>query len=286
MKYTVILAGLVLCLASCKKDEGNNNPIDNTPLAAELKMDVAYGSDPLQKMDVYLPAGRKTDSTKVIIMVHGGAWADGDKTDFNSFVALLKQRMPDYAIFNINYRLATATSNAFPAQENDMKAALAFILQKKDEYHISDKLILLGASAGGHMALLQAYKYNSPKIKAVVDYFGPADMTALYNQSTAMTQMGLQILLGGTPSSNATLYLQSSPTNFLDAGDPPTIIFHGLNDSIVSVSQSTSLQMMLQNLGIPNALHTYPGVGHDIWPSNIINDTFDKAEAFVKANVH
>ena len=236
-------------------------------------------------MDAYLPGGRKTDSTRVVIMIHGGAWSEGDKTDFNPYVTILRQRLPDYAIFNINYRLATPSSNAFPAQENDMKAALNFILQKKSDFQISDKIILLGASSGAHMAMLQAYKNTTPKIRAVIDYFGPSDMSALYSQTTdPYVQFGLQILLGGTPSGNPSMYQQSSPINFVDAQDPPTLIFHGLADDIVPVAQSTSLQQKLQTTSVYNEFYTYPGLGHDIWPDLTMKETFDKAEAFIRAH--
>ena len=66
----------VVLLSSYTKDE----KAENLSLQAETKMDLAYGNDALQKMDVYLPAGRSADSTRVIVMIHGGAWAEGDKT--------------------------------------------------------------------------------------------------------------------------------------------------------------------------------------------------------------
>ncbi|MEI9807388.1 MAG: hypothetical protein WDO16_05610 [Bacteroidota bacterium] len=68
-------------------------------------------------MDVYLPAGRSKTTTKLIILIHGGAWATGDKSDFNVFVDTLKIRLPDYAICNINYRLANIGGNFFPTRK-------------------------------------------------------------------------------------------------------------------------------------------------------------------------
>jgi acetyl esterase/lipase len=67
-----------------------------------------------------LPAGRKTTTTKVIIYIHGGGWSGGDKTEMTPYVDTLK-RMPDWAVFNINYRLATGAPNLFPTQEMDVK---------------------------------------------------------------------------------------------------------------------------------------------------------------------
>ena len=114
---------------SCKKTNdaggGGNN---STP--AQTLPNVAYGTDAQQKMDVYLPAGRTVTATKVMVMIHGGSWTTGDKIDLNAFVDTMKRRLPGYAIFNINYRLSAGTTNVFPTQENDVKAALQFIFSK------------------------------------------------------------------------------------------------------------------------------------------------------------
>jgi acetyl esterase/lipase len=283
MKSISVLFCLLLLLNSCQKDVRSDDSGQGLP--AQTLNNIAYGNDTAQKMDIYLPAGRTSDTTKLIILVHGGAWLEGDKKDFNSYVAILKQRLPGYAIANINYRLANVATNHFPTQEIDMKTAIDFLVQKTAEYHISQKFVLLGASAGAHMALLQAYKYSMPKIKAVVNFFGPTDMVALYNSSAPNAQFAMQILLGGTPASNPSMYQQSSPINFVDAQDPPTIIFHGSLDMIVNVSQSTALKNKLESFSIPNQLTVYPGLDHDFWPSATLNDSFDKIAVFLKANV-
>src|SRR3954452_19320439 len=103
IQYSVarILVVIVISFAACKKEADNNNPI----LPKQEFFDVAYGSDDLQKMDVYLPEGRTDTSTKIIIMVHGGAWTEGDKSDFNDAVTVLQSQLDNFALFNINYRL-------------------------------------------------------------------------------------------------------------------------------------------------------------------------------------
>jgi acetyl esterase/lipase len=277
-----LLPLLIVLLVSCKK----NDSVDQTP--AHIINNASYGSNTAQRMDVYLPAGRSTDSTKMIVMVHGGAWISGDKSDFTFFIPVIQQRFPGYAIANINYRLATTTENHFPTQENDMKAALDYLQQKAADYQVSQKFVLLGASAGAHMALLQAYKYPSPKIRAVVDFFGPTNMSDLYNfySSNTTTQGISQMLMGGTPSSNPFLYQQSSPINFVTSQSCPTIIFHGTADVVVPISESTELKNKLSSLGVPNEFIMYPNVGHEIWPTAIMNDAYNKMETFIKTNVH
>src|SRR4051812_10247664 len=102
MKYFLLLVAASLFF-SCKKNNADTQSAG--PLAEQSYANVSYGTDLAQKMDVYLPAGRSTDSTKLIIMVHGGAWSSGDKADFDTYVTVLKQDFPGYAIANINYRL-------------------------------------------------------------------------------------------------------------------------------------------------------------------------------------
>lgn len=284
MKNLIFFLAFAVVLFSCRKNNAVGSGDNST---AKTIMNVSYGSDTAQKMDVYLPAGR-TDTTPLMIMVHGGAWIVGDKSDFNSYVSIAKQLLPRYAIANMNYRLATLTTNRFPTQENDMKAAVDFLIQKSGDYNISKKFVLLGASAGAHMALLQAYKYSSPKILAVVDFFGPTDMTDLYNfySSNAGTQTQLQILMNGTPATNPTLYFQSSPINFVSSQSCPTIIFHGTADDVVPIAESTTLKNKLQSFGVVNQMISYQGMGHGYWPDAIMNDAFNKAQVFLNANVH
>jgi len=282
MKYYILLLGIVII--SCKK---NNDDETITPPEKTL-LNTAYGSDAAQKMDIYLPAGRSSSKTKVMIMMHGGAWGSGDKIDFNAYVDSLKKREPSYAIFNINYRLSTNGTNTFPAQENDVKAAIEFIYSKRNDYAISDKFVLLGGSAGGHLALLQGYKYDNPvKVKAIVDFFGPTDMVDIYNNpaSPFIPASIIATIVGATPVTNASLYQQSSPVNFVTSQSPPTIILHGGLDPLVSPNQSIALRNKLQIAGVTYQYVFYPTEAHG-WAGASMTDSFNKIHAFLNANVN
>ena len=270
---------IVTVISSCKKDEGTEQDMSVTML------NVSYGTNAQQKMDIYLPATRSTTDTKVMIMIHGGGWNTGDKADFNEYVDSLKKREPSYAIFNLNYRLANP-SDLFPAQELDIKAAVEFIYNKRQEYKISDKFVLVGASAGAHLALLQGYKYATPvKPKAIIDFFGPTDLTGMYNNPpNPFVQPLLVAVTGVTPTAN-TLYMQSSPINFISSQSPPTIIFHGGVDIVVSPSQSVLLDSRLQTAGVIHQYVFYPTEGHG-WVGANLSDSFNKIQAFLAAHVN
>ncbi len=263
---------------ACQKETS-----DTFQNAEKTILNVSYGADTAQRMDVYLPADRTTTNTKVLVLIHGGAWSTGDKTEFNEYIPVLKQRLPGYAFFNINYRLGEFPStNPFPTQEGDVKTAFEAIVAKAEEYGFNkEKLAVLGASAGAHLALLQSYKNNSPRVKALVNMFGPTDMVALYNNlTTPFERTVLQSLLGGTPVTNAAMYQGSSPINFVSAQSPPTLIFHGELDPLVPISQSIALKEKLQQANVPVQMVTYPNEGHG-WTGDNLTDSYNRISTFL-----
>lgn len=277
--FLFILTGLIAC-------QKNNT---EEPAATDTTMlNVVYGTDALQKMDIYIPAAASMNNTKVIVLIHGGAWSSGDKSDFNVFVDSLKNRLPGYAIFNINYRLSTGATHTFPAQENDVKTAIEFIYSKRAEYKISDKFVLLGASAGGHLALLQGYKYTTPvKIKAIVSFFGPTNMTDLYNNpaSPLIPATTIAQIVGATPVSNPTLYTQSSPITFANVNSSATMLLHGGLDPLVSPSQAVALDNKLQLAGAVHQYIFYPTEGHG-WTGANLTHSFNAIQSFLSLNVN
>ncbi len=78
MKNWLLILFSSLLIVSCQK-ENNQLP---TSLTEKTELNVSYGTDASQKMDIYLPPGRTTAATKAIILIHGGGWSSGDKSDF------------------------------------------------------------------------------------------------------------------------------------------------------------------------------------------------------------
>ena len=260
---------------------------DASLTSLDLKQ-VSYGSNTANNMDIYLPAGRNSDSTKVILFIHGGSWSGGDKTDFDDAITAIRSKVTGYAILNINYRLANNGINTFPAQIDDIQAALTFIESRAGEYRINtNKVCLIGASAGAHLALLEAYKNNSlGKIKAIVDLFGPTDLTDLYNNHPfpEIVKPILINFLGTTPDTNPTLYFQASPINYVTAQSVPTKIFHGSDDIVVPIGQSYTLKSKLEANNVKVEMTVYTGEGHG-WVGNNLTDTYNQSVQFIKENV-
>lgn len=283
MRALSILFLSVIFFSACKKED---IPPPTPPVVAKTELNVSYGTDAYQKMDIYLPSGRTTANTRLIIMVHGGSWNGGDKADLTQYVDTIKRRLPDWAIININYRLANPP-NLFPTQELDVKAAIEYIYSKRAEYLISDKFVLLGASAGAHLACLDGYKYPAPiRAKAIVDFFGPTDLVDMFNNpANPLVPFQLYNVTGGTPTTLPAIYASSNPLNYITAQSPPTIILHGGADILVSPNQSVMLKNKLTSFGVVNQYVFYPTENHG-WTGANMTDSFDKIAAFLIANVH
>lgn len=251
----------LLIIWSC--DSGKDEDPDGLLPALNL-VNQAYGTDPKQTLDVYLPAGRSIEETPLLIYIHGGAWIDGSKSEFLSFQSLMEKSFPGYAFVSIDYRLFNLNNgdNKFPIQENDVLKSIEYILSKTTGWNISNKIILAGASAGGHLALLHGYKHQDiGNIQAIIAFFPPTDLAPFYGFNS-ITSALIAGLISGTPSEQPRIYSASSPVTFVDENSIPTVFFHGTTDNVVPVSQSEILKKELESFSVPFLYKSIPGQGH------------------------
>lgn len=283
MRLIYLALGLALLAASCKKEVVSlgEPPIVNDSLEAASYLDVSYGTDGKQKLDVYLPEFRDA-RTRLIILIHGGGWNSGDKSDLNGLIPEIQKRLPGYAIANLNYRLIRADGNYFPTQENDVNSAISFLKTKLDEYNISQNIIYMGFSAGAHLAMLQGYKHNDVlQPKGVISFFGPTDLEKLYIDAAVSVPGQLKVVLDATLDANPNLFFESSPLNYVTSNSAPTMMLHGDQDKLVPVEQAYMLRDKLVDKGVFNKLVVYPGKGHG-WGGDQLQDSFNQVEAFIK----
>lgn len=276
--------------SSCSKDTaggGTGGGGGSFPLVERIILDTAFGTDPKQKMDIYLPAGR-TAATKVIVLIHGGGWESGDKVELNYYKNLLRLKWPEAAIANINYRLTSNPAIHYTEIMSDITSAVNLMVNNKVNFMVSDTLTMVGASAGGHLAMLYTYKYNSNNyVKAVADYFGPAKLSdwSWYNSYNIFLGKYIKDIL--IPFNNAawniSLYDSNSPYAVATASSKPTIIFHGTIDVIVPLYQSQWMRGQLNTLGVPNEYYEYVD-GHGFNTTNT-DDAMNKTVAFFKAHL-
>jgi acetyl esterase/lipase len=257
-----LIYGLLIFLvigAGCKKESGTSD----LPLTATDFQNISYGSSSRNKLDIYLPENR-TAATPVVLLIHGGSWVEGDKSSFTDLAKYWRDR--GFAAATVNYRLTnTVEKNIHPAQVNDVEKAIQFIGSKSGEWKISgDKFALLGASAGGHLALLHSYKYDAGnKVKTVISMAGPTDLTQITNAGPAQTQV-VQWLIGASLQAAPQAYAQASPVTHVSATAKPTLLFHGKLDVVVPYQQSVELNTKLKQAGVATKLVLYEDTGHEV----------------------
>ncbi len=252
---------IVICLFTACQKSNTDVPVET--LKSEDILNLKYSDNELNTIDIYLPAERSSE-TAVILFVHGGFWFEGDKSMLTEMAMYYRNR--GYVTANMNYRLTNTTeNNVHPAQINDIGKAIGFLNSKSIDYKYSqNKMALLGASAGAHLALLYAYQKDPQKnIKAVVSLAGPTNFTNLQSVSFLQAQV-LEWFIGTSYQNNPSAYAEASPVNQVTKNSAPTLIFHGKLDVIVPLQQSQDLKAKLDQFQIPNQLKIYESQGHDL----------------------
>lgn len=217
------------------------------------------------KFDLYSPLGLDPASAPapLVIGIHGGAWQGGNREELPALARYLASRGYVYAA--LDYRLAPAAK--FPAAVDDVRAAIAYLKSNATKFHIDPhRLVLFGRSAGGHLALLSAYRLNDPDILGVVSMYAPTDLIWGYNHPTRPSVINskrvLEDFLGGTPETNADAYRDASPLTFVTASSPPTLLIHGEHDDLVHMYHSERLIERLQDAKRPCLLLRIPWGRH------------------------
>ncbi|MFD2934237.1 alpha/beta hydrolase fold domain-containing protein [Spirosoma flavum] len=275
------LVWLLLLSASFGASAQNTNPVQAIfPPGTRMIQNVAYAGDTLKKhlLDIYLPA-KSGPTTPLIVWVHGGAWMLNDKYADMSYMKNTIRSILDkgYALASIDYRYSTTAP--FPAQIQDCNQALTFLYRNAEKYNYDkSRIALIGFSAGGHLASLLALSNNNTvpdfyvdrqpapfRIKAVIDFYGPADLLAMMPQSGSLSDSisnPESRLLGATPLHRPDLAKRASPVTYVDKNDPPFLIIHGQKDESVPPAQSILLSSWLTLAHVKNKVIIVPDAPH------------------------
>jgi acetyl esterase/lipase len=198
-----------------------------------------------------------------VVVVHGGSWGSGNSQELPELNTHLTKI--GFNVASINYRLAPKYQNPAPVQ--DVHAAITYLKAHATELNIdTNNFVLLGRSAGGQIALLAAYALHEPGLKAVISYYGPADMVWGYsipsNPLIMDSRKVMENYLGGTYTQVPQNYEASSPILAVTKQSVPTLLIHGENDVLVAYEHSRRLNIKLQQLGVKHFLLTLPWATH------------------------
>lgn len=232
------------------------------------------------RLDLYQPPSRERETPDVrgqpdapqmprapprpvVVVIHGGSWRSGDSTQLAALNGYLAAR--GYAVAAINYRLAPRWT--FPAAAEDVNAAIDFLQANAARLDLDgERLVLLGRSAGGQLALLVAYTRLDPAIRGAVAFYAPTDLPYSYRHpadpAVFDSRGTLEAYLGGTPDQAPAAYESASPVSFVDRHTVPTLLVHGGRDELVSPVQSERLDAALARTGQRHLLLRLPWATH------------------------
>ncbi|NCC61983.1 MAG: alpha/beta hydrolase [Bacteroidales bacterium] len=249
--------------------------------------DVNYASDGMEShnMDIYLPKEQK-NKCQAIIVIYGSAWFSNNAKAMASASIGTPLLNAGYAVISINHR--SSTEAIWPAQIQDVKAAIRYVRANAARYDIDPSFIgITGFSSGGHLATFAGvtngvktltagdvtvdiegtvgdYLSAGSHVDAVVDWFGPVDMARMSNCEAPNDASSPEAVLIGKkdPRHEPDWVKLISPINFVDEDDPKILIIHGDADNVVPHCQSLYLKTAYDRAGVEAIFISVPDGGH------------------------
>lgn len=221
-------------------------------------------------LDLHLPSSA---GAPVVLFVHGGGWRSGSRREFGPDIddAFARIVAAGFAVASVDYRLSAEAT--FPAQVDDVAAALGWLRSNAAELGIdASRVVLWGESAGANLAALVALRPDAG-VQGVVDWYGPTDLVELARVLGRQDDPDSSEAkwLGAVVSARPDLAAAASPARQVHPGAPPFLIVHGTEDESVPRSQADLLANAVREAGGDVELVIVEGAGHR-WSGGVDGD--------------
>jgi acetyl esterase/lipase len=231
-----------------------------------------------QVLDIFRPEKASDKPLPLVIWIHGGAWMGGSQ----AWVPVTYLVNQGFAVASIQYRFSSDA--VWPAQAYDCKAAIRFLRANAAKYNLDPERFGVGGdSAGGHLAAFVGTTGDvkemegdlgnpsvSSRVQAVLDWFGPTDLTLMGKQAIPGSVIQHDApyspeskLMGGPIQEKKELAKTANPLTYIGKNDPPFLIMHGDMDHVVPIGQSIILAKALIDAGVEVTMKTIPGADHE-----------------------
>ncbi|HUF29236.1 MAG TPA: alpha/beta hydrolase [Gemmatimonadaceae bacterium] len=252
-------------------DEPREKPVQlldlyaGVPIGDSRMRTMVYASDADgdRRLDLYLPLDSSRPAP-LLIMVHGGSWRAGDRTELPKLARYFSAR--GIAVASPDYRLAPA--HKFPAARDDVLLAASFIQDNALELSVDpSRVVYLGRSAGAQIAVsAAAASEDDPRVRGAVSLYGPLDLRWGYanpgNPNVVDGRAVLRDYLGGTPAEVSGAYDAASPIASVNRRTKPVLLIHGERDDIVSPIHADRFVARMEWAARPALLVRLPWATH------------------------
>ena len=253
----------------------------------------AYGSDPAQVMDIYMPSGAKDKaSNAALLLLHDGLFESGSKSSLKDTCESIASH--GYIACALDYRLLSQKNKTVTIYSilDDLTLAIRALKDFSAENKLNiNKIALAGDSAGGYYALMYSYSriIQSPlQLCFTAARVAPSDMTYdrwkgfytdeqyinLVNLMAGTSYTAGDITAKANDVNRTALYL--SPVYYLNRSSLPTLYAYAYKDTVIPLSNKDSLESALTNCGVKHDSIEYTSATHDL--GNIFNTLLKTAD--------
>jgi pectinesterase len=219
--------------------------------------------------DVYYPKKKIKGNYPGVILIHGGGWRSGDKSQTTSMAIALANA--GYVAVCVEYRLSLEAK--FPEAVYDIKSAIRWMRANSNKFNLDEKKIAtLGMSAGGQLATLVGFtNFNkeledgvgNPKQSSEIQAVVNIDGTLSFHHPESQEGKATSFWLNGTYEENPKIWESASPLDHVSKESPP-IVF--INSSIPKYHAGRDdMIKQLNSYTIYSEVHTLPDTPHPFW---------------------
>ncbi|AQQ10108.1 acetyl esterase [Sedimentisphaera cyanobacteriorum] len=231
------------------------------------------GKDREEKLDIYSPVSTITKKRPAVLFIHGGAWRAGNRKMRNpaDWARFFVEK--GYVAVSIDYKLSEfegrgpnnrLVKGAWRQNIYDCKSALRFM--KSGIVNIdSERIAVMGSSAGGHLAMLLGYSASSKElnkgglykdkgndVSCIINFYGVPDVR----------KQGGSMFIEAPRDERPEEWALASPVEHLAGSEPPILIIHGTKDRVVDIEHSRELAELLKEKELPFEHKFIEGAGH------------------------
>jgi acetyl esterase/lipase len=294
LKATALL--LMTCASAFAQLSGSATWAAQSQNHYNIRANITYGTynNVENKLDAYIRRDAQGPQP-ALIFIHGGGWILGTKEA--SMMSIIPWLEMGWNVFNVEYRLAKVS--LAPAAVEDCLCALRFIADHAKDYNVDlGRIVVMGESAGGHLALTTGMIPSSvgldrqcpgngftapaakeiPKIAAILDWYG---ITDLNDMLSGPNERAYAVAWFGSLPNAQELARKVSPLTYVRKDMPPTLIIHGDADPIVPYSQAARLRDALSSAGARSDMYTVKGGGHGNYSPDERVKIYEKIHEFL-----
>jgi len=220
------------------------------------------------KLDIYYPA-KKGTPLPVILFTHGGGWITGSRRQANDMSWCEYLASQGFAVVSMDYRFGYV--NFIEDILNDYDSAYKYIIRNANKLNLdTDRVILMGLSAGAHLSLYYGiynsnkYKENFKNIKGIVSWYCPCDLLDLFDNDveSLFARFAIRTTMKGDPNKKREEYIDFSPINWVDEKNPPVFLVHGEKDTTVPFKSSVKMYKKLKDNNVNVKIRLHPNGNH------------------------